>query len=79
MASGVYTHEHFFGPFSKKKKKKSLTREGVMSGAGPFPVPPWAFHRPSLCSPTFPTPQSSPNQKWPQWEGEEEPLTGLGC
>lgn len=53
MASAVYTHKHFFGPFSKKKKK---TREGGISGVGPFPVPLWALPRPSLSSPTFPTP-----------------------
>ena len=28
VASGVYTHEHFFGPFRKKKKKKKILNQG---------------------------------------------------
>lgn len=73
VASAVYTHKHFFGPFSKKKKKKNQGRGDVRSRALPSPPvgPPQAL-------PLFPHFPYS-HQKWPQWEGEEEPLTGLGC
>lgn len=80
VASGVYTHEHFFGPFSKKKKKKKILNKGrgdVRSRA--LPSPPVGLPQALPLFPHLPySPVLSPSEMAPVG-GEEEPLTGLGC